>query len=75
MVRLFRMFLAMLLLTCLLSSGQNTASNGPAPKPVVVVEWVVEAGQRLWIVRASQEQQVTEREPSPSILGSLTPVE
>ena len=33
MVRLFRMFLAMLLLTCLLSSGQNTASNGPAPKP------------------------------------------
>jgi len=27
-----------------------------APVPVVIVEWVVEAGPRLWIVRASQEE-------------------
>jgi hypothetical protein len=29
--------------------------DGPVPKPTLIVEWVVEAGQRLWIVRASQE--------------------
>ncbi|MBZ5651151.1 MAG: hypothetical protein LAO18_11770 [Acidobacteriia bacterium] len=33
MVRLFRLLPAMLLLTCLLSSGQNAAPNPPAQKP------------------------------------------
>ncbi|MBA3945035.1 MAG: CHAP domain-containing protein [Herpetosiphonaceae bacterium] len=28
------------------------------PKATVIAEWVVEAGQRLWIVRLSQEQQL-----------------
>jgi len=33
--------------------------DGPAPKPVMIDEWVVEAGERLWIVRWSQEQSPT----------------
>jgi len=35
--------------------------DGPVPKPVVINEWVVEAGDRLWIIRWSQEQ-------SPAVL-------
>jgi len=30
--------------------------DGPQPVPVSIDEWVVEAGERLWIVRSSQEQ-------------------
>jgi uncharacterized repeat protein (TIGR02543 family) len=30
--------------------------DGPVPKPVVIDEWVVEAGDRLWIIRSSEEQ-------------------
>ena len=30
--------------------------DGPIPKPIAIEEWVVEAGNRLWIVRASEEQ-------------------
>jgi hypothetical protein len=30
--------------------------DGPVATPVLIVEWVVEAGERLWLVRASQEQ-------------------
>ncbi len=30
--------------------------DGQVPKPVLIDEWVAEAGERLWIVRASQEQ-------------------
>jgi hypothetical protein len=33
MVRLCRILPALMLLTCMLSSGQNTAPNPPAPKP------------------------------------------
>jgi hypothetical protein len=33
----------------------NIKINSPVKKPVLIVEWVVEAGKRLWIVRASQE--------------------
>ena len=29
--------------------------DGPVPKPVLIEEWVVEAGNRLWIVRGSEE--------------------
>ena len=29
--------------------------DGPKPKSVAILEWVVEAGDRMWIVRASQE--------------------
>ncbi|MFL5735499.1 MAG: CHAP domain-containing protein [Chloroflexia bacterium] len=40
-------------------AGHVTLSDVPldedAPKPVVVVEWVAEAGQRMWILRASAE--------------------
>jgi hypothetical protein len=32
-------------------------------KPVLIVEWVVEAGSRLWIIRASQEIKVEEDQP------------
>jgi hypothetical protein len=38
------------------ASVVNLNVDGPELKPILVVEWVVEAGQRLWIVRASQEQ-------------------
>lgn len=30
-------------------------TNSDVEKPVLITEWVVEAGKRLWIVRASQE--------------------
>ena len=30
--------------------------DGPIPKAVVIDEWVVEAGDRLWIIRSSEEQ-------------------
>ena len=30
--------------------------DGPVPKPVIIDEWVVEAGDRLWIIRSSEEQ-------------------
>jgi len=30
--------------------------DGPIPKPIAIEEWVVEAGNRLWIIRASEEQ-------------------
>ena len=30
--------------------------DGPVGKPVLIDEWVVEAGERLWIIRWSQEQ-------------------
>ena len=30
--------------------------DGPVSKPVVIDEWVVEAGDRLWIIRSSEEQ-------------------
>jgi hypothetical protein len=29
--------------------------NGPAASPVAVIEWVTQAGPRLWLVRASQQ--------------------
>ena len=32
--------------------------DGPIATPVVIVEWVVEAGERLWIIRASHEKPV-----------------
>jgi hypothetical protein len=32
-----------------------------APKPVRIVEWVVEAGNRLWILRTSQEISIIEQ--------------
>jgi hypothetical protein len=34
MVRLYRMLPALVLLTCMLASGQNTAPNPPAAKPI-----------------------------------------
>ena len=34
--------------------------RGEEPVPVVITEWVVEAGPRLWIVRASKELKSTE---------------
>ena len=30
--------------------------DGPTPVPVTIDEWVVEAGSRLWIIRASEQQ-------------------
>ncbi len=33
----------------------NTNISGSIKKPVVITEWVVEAGQRIWIIRTSQE--------------------
>jgi hypothetical protein len=33
--------------------------DGPVPKPVIINEWVVEAGNRLWIVRWSEQTSVT----------------
>ena len=30
------------------------------PKPVQIVEWLFEAGERLWIVRVSQEKQIVD---------------
>lgn len=56
--------------------GQATVVNlnldGPVLKPTLIVEWVVEAGPRLWIVRASQEQTTgTANALSPSALSSI----
>ena len=42
------------------TSGLQTALDlnvdGPIPKPVLINEWVVEAGERMWIIRWSEEQ-------------------
>ncbi|MGC1376086.1 MAG: CHAP domain-containing protein, partial [Anaerolineales bacterium] len=38
------------------TSVVNLNINSSIAKPVLISEWVVEAGSRLWIVRASQEQ-------------------
>jgi CHAP domain-containing protein len=35
--------------------------DGPTRKRVLIVEWVAEAGERIWIVRASQEQPPIDR--------------
>lgn len=40
------------------------------PKPVQIVEWVLEAGGRLWVIRASQEIQIMD--PLSSSLASET---
>ncbi len=44
-------------------TGSQTSVNlhvdGPVAKQVVIEEWVVQAGNRLWIVRFSQEQSAT----------------
>jgi hypothetical protein len=37
------------------NSTVNLNIDASTPKPVLITEWVVEAGKRLWIVRASQE--------------------
>jgi hypothetical protein len=34
----------------------NLFIDGAVPKPVLISEWVVEAGDRLWIIRWSEEQ-------------------
>src|SRR5512140_90277 len=39
--------------------------DAPVQKPVTVDEWVVQAGSRLWIVRASQEEASEEASPLP----------
>ena len=38
-----------------LSSEEELYVRGASSTPVVITEWVVEAGARIWIVRASQE--------------------
>lgn len=57
--------------------GQATVVNlnldGSVLKPTLIVEWVVEAGRRLWIMRASQEQTAgTAGGASASALSSLS---
>lgn len=41
--------------------------DGSVPKPVVIDEWVVEAGERLWIVRWSQERVAAALSPQSEI--------
>lgn len=41
------------------------------PSPTVIVEWVVEAGQRLWIVRISAELAPGQASQSQSFIDSL----
>ena len=38
-----------------LSTIVHLNTHGPARTPVLINEWVVEAGQRVWIVRTSQQ--------------------
>jgi hypothetical protein len=58
-------------------TGQATVVNlnvdGPELRPTLVVEWVVEAGPRLWIVRASQAQPAASAEAfAPVVPAALS---
>ncbi len=49
--------------------------DSPTLKPTLIVEWVVEAGNRLWIVRYASEQPATTRDQGqllPDELSQLT---
>lgn len=51
--------------------------DDPTPKPRLIVEWVVEAGDRLWIVRVGEEQSSADArllQPSPGSRSAREPV-
>ncbi len=41
-------------------SQVSVSLDGGTPKPTLIVEWVVEAGKRLWIVRVGKEMATSE---------------